>query len=99
MAVWVVDLRRMAHDATVTTVPGGCVKSDDDSLKTKPGALRYARFSGTLFLAKARLTWESGLRITKVTPNAEGAVEVNLACKCSRFSDEINSPTTSPRSS
>jgi hypothetical protein len=74
----------------VVTVAHGCVKSDDDSLKTKPGALQYACFSDTLFPAKTQLTWEFGLKITKVVPNAEGAVEVNPACECDRFSDDIN---------
>jgi hypothetical protein len=74
----------------VATVPPTCTKSDDDSLKTKPGALQYACFSSTLFPSKTQLTWEFGLKITKVVPNAEGAVEVNPKCECDIFSNDIN---------
>ncbi|MFI7543837.1 LPXTG cell wall anchor domain-containing protein [Actinoplanes sp. NPDC049599] len=75
---------------TVTTVADGCSKSEDDSVKTKPDALQYVCFSNPLFPAKTQLIWEFGLKITKVVPNAVGAVEVNPACECDRFSRDIN---------
>jgi len=74
----------------VVTVPDGCVKAEDDGMKTKPGALQYACFSDPLFPAKTQLTWEFGLKITRVVANAEGAVEVNPACECDSFSQDIN---------
>ncbi|MEU4220266.1 LPXTG cell wall anchor domain-containing protein [Actinoplanes sp. NPDC026623] len=75
---------------TVATVPDGCVKAEDDSVRTKPDALQYACFSNRLFPAKTQMIWEFGLKITKVVPNAAGAIEVNPACECDVFDRDIN---------
>ncbi|MET8148023.1 hypothetical protein ACIBSW_13910 [Actinoplanes sp. NPDC049668] len=74
----------------VATVPAGCFKAEDDSVRTKPDALQYVCFSNPVFPVKTQVVWEFGLKITKVVPNAAGAIELNPACECDVFSRDIN---------
>jgi LPXTG-motif cell wall-anchored protein len=75
---------------TVATVPDDCVKSEYKYVKTKFDGLQYMCFSTPIFPAKTQVTWEFGLKITKVVANDAGAIEVNPACECDIFSHDIN---------
>ena len=73
-------------------MPDDCVKSDDGSLKTPKGQgkVQYACFSDFVFPAKTTVTWPFKLKITTVTANATGWVEVNPGCACDRFSNDLD---------
>jgi hypothetical protein len=77
--------------ATVTTVPDGCFRNTSDSiLKGDPTAIQYACFADTVLPVGTSTMWKFGLKITKVVPNATGAVQLNPSCECDLFSDDTN---------
>nr|WP_221375432.1 hypothetical protein [Actinoplanes polyasparticus] len=74
----------------VVTVPEGCSKAEDDSVKTNPKALQYVCYSSPLFPAKTTVLWKFGVELTGDITNGKGLVEVNPPCECERFSRDIN---------
>jgi len=52
--------------------------------------VQYICFADTLIPAGTTTTWKFALKITKVAPNASGAVEINPACECERFNADTN---------
>jgi hypothetical protein len=66
--------------AAVVSVPEGC---------DKDGA-SYVCFTGTLLVAGDSQTYDFGLRIDRVVPDAIGAVVVNEPCECSQFSKDLD---------
>lgn len=76
--------------AEVVTVPEGCVKADDDSVRTNPGALQYACFTAPLFPVATTVVWKFGVRLTDDVTDARGLVEANPECTCDGFSGDIN---------
>ncbi|MCY1136645.1 LPXTG cell wall anchor domain-containing protein [Actinoplanes sp. Pm04-4] len=76
--------------AKVVSVPDGCTKAEDDSVKTNPKALQYVCFSSPLFKAKTTVLWKFGVQLTADVTNAKGLVEVNPPCQCERFAKDTN---------
>ena len=74
----------------VVTVPKGCAKAEDESVRTNPKALQYVCFSGSLFPAKTTVVWPFVVELLDDVTDAEGLVEVNPPCQCERFGRDIN---------
>ncbi|GIF09735.1 hypothetical protein [Actinoplanes siamensis] len=62
--------------AQVATVPAGCEPVTGGRLATNPKAVQYACSTGSVLPVGKPVTWNIGLRIRRVVPNATGAVEV-----------------------
>lgn len=80
--------------STVLTVPPGCRQTVDGAVDweqpVRPGAGAYVCFSGYLLQAGTATTFDFGLRIDTVIPNAAGAITVNEPCECSYFQDDLD---------
>jgi len=74
---------------SVETTPARCSLAGDD-LRTQPDAVQYACQTGNRFATGATYPWTFGLRIDKVIQDATGTVEVNPACQCQRFADDLD---------
>ncbi|WP_250036491.1 LPXTG cell wall anchor domain-containing protein [Paractinoplanes maris] len=74
----------------VVTVPKGCAKAEDDSVKTNPKAVQYVCYSASLFPAKTTVLWKFDVQLTADVTNAKGLVEVNPPCQCERFNKDTN---------
>jgi hypothetical protein len=84
--------------ATVTTVPEGCFGNDEDGiLEGDANAVQYACITDAVLPAGTTVTWKFGLKITKVVPNATGAVQLNPPCECDLFSDDTNKANDSAK--
>jgi hypothetical protein len=74
---------------SVETTPARCALAGDD-LQTRPGVVQYACETANRFAVGATATWTFGLRVDQVIRDAAGAVEVNPACQCQRFADDLD---------
>ncbi|NMO50714.1 hypothetical protein HH310_05835 [Actinoplanes sp. TBRC 11911] len=74
----------------VTTVPAGCERSTDGSQQTNPKAVQYACYSSSLFPAGSVVTYDFRVKLVANVTNAQGLIEVNPPCECSRFSHDID---------
>ena len=68
---------------SVQTVPAGCSIVGADKA-------HYSCEAPKLFRVGAAYSWSFGLRIDQVIQGASGAVEVNPACQCQRFADDLD---------
>jgi hypothetical protein len=66
--------------SSVVSVPEGC---------RKEGA-SYLCYGAMVLVAGESETYDFGLRIDRVVPDATGAVMVNEPCECSQFSKDLN---------
>lgn len=74
---------------SVETKPAQCSLAGAD-LQTQPGSVQYACRTANRFDVGVAYTWAFGLRIDRVIRDATGAVEVNPACECQRFADDLD---------
>ncbi|WP_229075909.1 Ig-like domain-containing protein [Actinoplanes sp. DH11] len=76
--------------AIVTIPPGTSVVTTPSLCKATSDAQKYACETTKLFTVGSTNSWPFNLRIDRVVPDATGTVEVNPACDCERFADDLD---------
>jgi hypothetical protein len=79
---------------SVVSVPQECAPEVDGSIQwdlpDPRGYPKYLCLSDSVLIAGEGETYDFGLRIDKVIPDAKGTVAVNEPCECERFTDDID---------